>query len=212
MRHWRCRYRDVLPEALAQVIGECLEVGTPVFRRTVQVEQADRPPAYFGVSVSPLSGQPHGAICLFTDLTPVVEMEEQLRLKESLARVGELTAGIAHEFRNGLATIHGYARLLDLKALPAVVSSARSRHPAGDRSAWPGGDELPELCAAAAVDALADRCPRCCRACRRRSAKRGARARRRCGRQRGVPGHRGRRCAVAAGVQQPVEECRRSVR
>ena len=45
-------------------------------------------------------------------------MEEQLRLKESLAQVGELTAGIAHEFRNGLATIHGYARLLDLNALP----------------------------------------------------------------------------------------------
>ena len=59
--------------------------------------------------------EPHGAICLFTDLTPVVEMEEQLRLKESLAQVGELTAGIAHEFRNGLATIHGYARLLDLE-------------------------------------------------------------------------------------------------
>jgi signal transduction histidine kinase len=39
-------------------------------------------------------------------------------LKESLAQVGELTAGIAHEFRNGLATIHGYARLLDLNALP----------------------------------------------------------------------------------------------
>jgi signal transduction histidine kinase len=46
-------------------------------------------------------------------------MEEQLRLKESLAQVGELTAGIAHEFRNGLATIHGYARLVDLNALPA---------------------------------------------------------------------------------------------
>ena len=73
--------------------------------------------------MSPLSnghGEPHGAICLFTDLTPVVEMEEQLRLKESLAQVGELTAGIAHEFRNGLATIHGYARLLDLNALPTT--------------------------------------------------------------------------------------------
>jgi len=113
------RCRDVLPEALAQVIEECLESGIPVARRTVQVGPTDRSPAYFGVSVSPLSGQPHGAICLFTDLTPVVEMEEQLRLKESLARVGELTAGIAHEFRNGLATIHGYARLLDLNALPA---------------------------------------------------------------------------------------------
>ncbi len=64
-------------------------------------------------------GASHGVICLFTDLTPVVEMEEQLRLKESLAQVGELTAGIAHEFRNGLATIHGYARLLDLNAVPS---------------------------------------------------------------------------------------------
>jgi len=32
--------------------------------------------------------------------------------------VGELTAGIAHEFRNGLATIHGYSKLIDLNALP----------------------------------------------------------------------------------------------
>jgi signal transduction histidine kinase len=29
-----------------------------------------------------------------------------------------MTAGIAHEFRNGLATIHGYGRLLDLQHLP----------------------------------------------------------------------------------------------
>jgi signal transduction histidine kinase len=73
------------------------------------------------VSVSPLTG-PDGhlqaAVCLFTDLTEVVELEEQLRLKEALAGVGELTAGLAHEFRNGLATIHGYARLLDPARLP----------------------------------------------------------------------------------------------
>jgi signal transduction histidine kinase len=60
----------------------------------------------------------HGAICLFTDLSAVRQLEEQLRLKESLAAVGELTAGIAHEFRNGLATVQGYSKLLDLKALP----------------------------------------------------------------------------------------------
>ncbi|HUU36554.1 MAG TPA: ATP-binding protein, partial [Vicinamibacterales bacterium] len=45
-------------------------------------------------------------------------LEEQLRFKDALARLGELTAGLAHEFRNGLATIHGYARLLDPRALP----------------------------------------------------------------------------------------------
>lgn len=115
-------YRNVLPPALSQLVEECLKKGQPIVRRTVEISSADQSPAYLGISVSPLSngqGEPHGAICLFTDLTPVVEMEEQLRLKESLAQVGELTAGIAHEFRNGLATIHGYARLLDLNALPA---------------------------------------------------------------------------------------------
>jgi signal transduction histidine kinase len=76
---------------------------------------------YVGVTVSPLfdgEGQLHGAICLFGDLTAVKDLEEQLRLKNSLATLGELTAGIAHEFRNGLATIHGYSKLFDLKQLP----------------------------------------------------------------------------------------------
>jgi signal transduction histidine kinase len=63
----------------------------------------------------------HGAVCLFTDLTAVQQLEEQLRLKQSLATVGELTAGIAHEFRNGLATIHGYSKLLDPDTLPPNV-------------------------------------------------------------------------------------------
>jgi signal transduction histidine kinase len=72
------------------------------------------------VTVSPL-GAPEGnqgAICLFSDLTTVVELEQQLQLKEALARLGELAAGIAHEFRNGLATIHGYGRLMDPQAVP----------------------------------------------------------------------------------------------
>ena len=90
-------------------------------------------------------GRAYGAICLFTDLSEVMELEEQLRLKDSLARLGELTAGIAHEFRNGLATIHGYARLLDLERLPGgfrpYVQGIRAR----DRRARPGRHELPEL-------------------------------------------------------------------
>ncbi|HKY22292.1 MAG TPA: ATP-binding protein [Vicinamibacterales bacterium] len=115
-------YRELLPPPLALVIEECLNAGKPIIRRQLCVGPAGSSPGYLGVSVSPLSdeqGEPHGVICLFTDLTPVVEMEEQLRLKESLAQVGELTAGIAHEFRNGLATIHGYSRLIDLNVVPA---------------------------------------------------------------------------------------------
>ena len=85
---------------------------------------------HLGITVSPVrdgAGEPHGAICLFTDLSEVAELEEQLRLKDSLARLGELTAGIAHEFRNGLATIHGYARLLRLERAAAGFSDRTSR-------------------------------------------------------------------------------------
>jgi PAS domain S-box-containing protein len=116
-------FRDVLAAAgaLVGVVEECLAGGRPIVRRSVQLEHQASGASHLGVTVSPIrdeGGRPHGAICLFTDLSEVVELEEQLRLKDSLARLGELTAGIAHEFRNGLATIHGYGRLLDLKRLP----------------------------------------------------------------------------------------------
>jgi signal transduction histidine kinase len=111
-------YRDVLAAAppLVGVIAECLETHRPILRRTLQLPDG-MPATHLGVTVSPL-GDDAGVICLFADLTNVVALEEQLRLKETLAQLGELTAGIAHEFRNGLATIHGYSRLIDPQILP----------------------------------------------------------------------------------------------
>ncbi len=120
---WNSNFRDVLSGAapLADVVAECLTSGRPIVRRAVQMSTYPGTTSHLGVTASPIrdeAGNSHGAICLFTDLSDVVELEEQLRLKDSLARLGELTAGIAHEFRNGLATIHGYGRLLNLERLP----------------------------------------------------------------------------------------------
>ena len=106
--------------ALAGVITEVLESSTPIVRRAVTIE-GEAKSSQLGVTVSPITGADHSvqaAVCLFTDLTAVIELEQQLRLKEALARLGELTAGLAHEFRNGLATIHGYGKLLDPATLP----------------------------------------------------------------------------------------------
>jgi signal transduction histidine kinase len=116
-------YGEVLSHAapVAALIKQCLDSGRPIVRRSIEMPAGPAGTLTLGASVSPLFGEAselQGAICLFTDLTAVVALEELLRLKDSLARVGELTAGIAHEFRNGLATIHGYSRLLDLDALP----------------------------------------------------------------------------------------------
>lgn len=107
--------------SLSQIIDECLSTGRSILRRTVRLPDGRSAATRLGVTVSPLfDGASHlnGAVCLFADVTPVQQLEEQLRMKESLATVGELTAGIAHEFRNGLATIHGYSKLLDPSQLP----------------------------------------------------------------------------------------------
>jgi len=114
-------YRDVLASvsALCDLMAEALDGSSPIVRRTLTI--GGERPRHFGVTVSPITDADRvlqAAVCLFTDLTNVVELEEQLRLKEALARLGELTAGLAHEFRNGLATIHGYGRLLDPQTLP----------------------------------------------------------------------------------------------
>jgi len=113
--------RSSREQPLFDVIDECINTQSAIVRRAVMLADDGGGATHLGVTVSPLSdedGTVHGAICLFTDLTAVKDLEEQLRLKDSLATVGELTAGIAHEFRNGLATIHGYSKLLDLNALP----------------------------------------------------------------------------------------------
>ena len=114
-------FRELLASApaMSAVISEALEGASPILRRTIALGQGKS--QHLGVTVSPITatdGSLQAAVCLFTDLTAVVQLEEQLRLKEALARLGELTAGLAHEFRNGLATIHGYGRLLDPQSLP----------------------------------------------------------------------------------------------
>lgn len=50
-------------------------------------------------------------LALFTDLTPYRELEARVRELQTLADLGEISAGIAHEFRNSLSTMLGYLKL-----------------------------------------------------------------------------------------------------
>jgi signal transduction histidine kinase len=57
-------------------------------------------------------GKSLGAACLISDLTEINRLSRQVRMRENLASLGEMSAGIAHEFKNSLATISGYAQML----------------------------------------------------------------------------------------------------
>jgi len=75
-----------------------------------------------------------GMLALFTDLTGFRDMEQRLRALQSLADVGEISAGIAHEFRNSLSTILGQLRLARLAATQDDAQRAvqRAEHEASD--------------------------------------------------------------------------------
>jgi two-component system sensor histidine kinase PilS (NtrC family) len=53
-----------------------------------------------------------GNIYMFQDLTEVKNLEREVRIKERMAAVGEMAAGIAHEIRNPLASMSGCIQML----------------------------------------------------------------------------------------------------
>lgn len=111
-------FADVFPGSaeLLELTRDALSRGEYHLRGQVLYRTTRSESLHLGVSVIPLlssEGGTRGALCLLADLTEVVELRERLFLKENLARLGEMVAGIAHEFRNGLATIMGNAKLLE---------------------------------------------------------------------------------------------------
>ena len=69
-----------------------------------------------GATVHPLrrdDGGVRGWLVLFADLTEAQRRAGESRLAESLARLAEMAGGMAHELRNGLATLRGYLTLIE---------------------------------------------------------------------------------------------------
>ena len=74
---------------------------------------------YLGFGVSPLFGADRGLIgyiISFQDLTEIRRLEEEVRLKERMAAIGRMAAGIAHEIRNPLTALRGSAEILKSRA------------------------------------------------------------------------------------------------
>lgn len=100
---------------LPRLIAECLDTGKIFRREQVKHVTPDGELRRLGVTISPIrrGEEPiSGALCLLSDLTEVATLQQQMQLKENLAALGELSAGIAHEFKNALATISGYAQMI----------------------------------------------------------------------------------------------------
>lgn len=102
------------PEMIALING-ILSGGESALRQETNLVSLSGEIIPLGVSVSALrdvEGENAGVVAIFQNLTEVRKMEEQIRHADRLAAVGELSAGIAHEIRNPLATISGSIQVL----------------------------------------------------------------------------------------------------
>ena len=104
--------RDEVPHVTPA--GESRQLGvtiSPIYRTTRNV------PGAWGASPAGQAAPTlTGALCLMSDLTELATLQRQMRWKENLAALGEMSAGIAHEFKNALATISGYAQMIHSEA------------------------------------------------------------------------------------------------
>jgi signal transduction histidine kinase/Sec-independent protein translocase protein TatA len=124
------RYSEILgsDSPLTQMIAACLRDGKTYQRDEIPHLTCAGERRQLGVTISPIyrpvrdtlvhgpAAPPverlTGALCLMSDITELATLQHQVRWKENLAALGEMSAGIAHEFKNALATISGYAQMI----------------------------------------------------------------------------------------------------
>ena len=143
-------YKEILgaDSDLAKMLSACLREGQTFHRSEVEHMTHEGEVRRLGVTISPIyrskglakaagpgarnpaassGAKVSGALCLMSDLTELAALQKQIRWKENLAALGEMSAGIAHEFKNALATISGYAQMIHSEAAPGDVRESSER-------------------------------------------------------------------------------------
>lgn len=95
--------------------------------RHQMIYEQDGVEKFIGFSANHLadaSGTPAGRVFIFQDLSDWKKLQSEMRLKDRMAAIGELAAGLAHEIGNPLAAISGSAQMLSGK-LPSESSEGR---------------------------------------------------------------------------------------
>ena len=112
--HFRAIFSDF--PALAEMVEACLASGRLFRREEVEGVNGSEGNKRLGATVAPIDRATEtgarGALCLITDITEVSRLREQVALKRNLESLGEMSAGLAHEFKNAMAALHGYAQFL----------------------------------------------------------------------------------------------------
>ena len=106
---------------VATLLEGCLVRGEAITREQFELESPGGERIWLGVSTSLLkdrAGLLIGTTFVCTDLTEIKDLQKQVELRERMTVLGEMSAGIAHEFRNYMGTILGAAKLIAKQLRP----------------------------------------------------------------------------------------------
>ncbi|MEW5869231.1 MAG: ATP-binding protein [Chloroflexota bacterium] len=115
-------------EALHTLAGQAVEQFLEVRPETPWQEAAIKDPAsVFEVAARPLIGesQQTGWVMVLREVTRERELQAQALMQQRLATVGQMAAGMAHDFNNIMASILVYTDMLDLDA--GISQNSRER-------------------------------------------------------------------------------------
>jgi PAS domain S-box-containing protein len=105
-------------QPLAELLQRTMETGNNIHRDEIVVKVEGTKEVPLSLSTSLLHSQTsrtNGAIAIFNDLSRTKSLEERVKHSEKLAVLGEMAAVMAHEIRNPLNAIAGFAQLLQTK-------------------------------------------------------------------------------------------------
>ncbi|WMW66332.1 ATP-binding protein [Nitratidesulfovibrio liaohensis] len=105
---------EVLPTSLCSLKG-VIDRGEPVIEHETECAFGEKstPLSVSAAKIANDQGDFLGNIFIFRDLGEVRKLQEEVRRKEKLAALGSLAAGIAHEIRNPLSSIKGFAKYFE---------------------------------------------------------------------------------------------------
>jgi len=96
-------------------IQSTLLEGIPVLDFEINHQQNTGEMVPLALSATPIKdgkGGCNGAVIVLRDLREIKLLQEKVKRSEKLAAIGELAAGVAHEIRNPLSSIRGFAQFL----------------------------------------------------------------------------------------------------